>query len=158
MEKQKTEQQKKEKKEKKQKIKSNGMSFPRNMWLLFLLVGAKLGRAATASDFSAKCQSFQPERLVKNSTRTRLEYVASGTTIQLDDNVPSCGRTSQVVDANICRVALQIPTSNRSSLSFELWLPERWDEKRYVATGNGGVDGCKFSFPGSCLVAGLERS
>ncbi|KAI6312058.1 hypothetical protein MCOR29_008141 [Pyricularia oryzae] len=118
------------------------MSFPRNMWLLFLLVGAKLGRAATASDFSAKCQSFQPERLVKNSTRTRLEYVASGTTIQLDDNVPSCGRTSQVVDANICRVALQIPTSNRSSLSFELWLPERWDEKRYVATGNGGVDGC----------------
>ncbi|TLS27420.1 hypothetical protein PpBr36_04184 [Pyricularia pennisetigena] len=118
------------------------MSFPRNMWLLSLLAGATLAQAATASDFAAKCQAFQPERLVKNSTRTRLEYVASGTTIQLDDNVPSCGRTSQVVDTNICRIALQIPTSNRSSLSFELWLPERWDGKRYVATGNGGVDGC----------------
>ncbi|KAM3537220.1 hypothetical protein ARSEF1564_009860 [Beauveria bassiana] len=33
--------------------------------------------------------------------------------------------------------------SKRSSISFEIWLPADWDEKkRFVATSNGGVDGC----------------
>jgi hypothetical protein len=100
--------------------------------------------AAAPKSFRDRCLAFQPEKHVKNSTRTRLEFITGGTTLNLDDNVPSCGRTSQAVQGDLCRVALQIPTSKRSSISFEIWLPENWDEKkRFVATGNGGVDGCR---------------
>ncbi|POR36713.1 Carboxylic ester hydrolase [Tolypocladium paradoxum] len=97
---------------------------------------------ACPDSFRQRCLSFAPERLIRNSTRTHLEYVANGTTLQLTDNVASCARPSQLVSANLCRVALQMPTSQRSGIKFELWLPEEWPGRRYVATGNGDVDGC----------------
>ncbi|KAM5349904.1 hypothetical protein ACJ41O_006409 [Fusarium nematophilum] len=92
--------------------------------------------------FRKKCLSFKPRDLIRNSTLARLEYVEEGATIDLADNVESCNRPSQEVKADICRIALQIPTSKRSSISFELWLPRKWEVSRYLATGNGGVDGC----------------
>ncbi|KAF5003106.1 hypothetical protein FDECE_10322 [Fusarium decemcellulare] len=102
-----------------------------------------LGNCDSSSEFfRERCLSFAPQKLINNSTLTRLEYILDGTTINLDDNVESCNRPSQVVSANLCRVALQIPTSARSSISFELWLPDKWEGSRYLATGNGGVDGC----------------
>ncbi|KAF5001238.1 hypothetical protein FGRMN_1181 [Fusarium graminum] len=58
------------------------------------------------------------------------------------NNVPTCNRPSQAVTVDLCRIALQIPTSKRSSISFELWLPSEWNKSRYLATGNGGIDGC----------------
>ncbi|KAL2212931.1 tannase and feruloyl esterase [Sarocladium strictum] len=104
---------------------------------------ASLQGAEASKSFQDRCLAFKPEHHVKNSTRTRLEFISGGTTLKLDDNVASCERKSQAVHGDLCRVALQIPTSKRSSISFELWLPESWDEhKRFVATGNGGVDGC----------------
>lgn len=119
-------------------------------WPLAVLGQFLLAAAATdcpeQQSFRERCLSFTPEKFIWNSTLTRLEFVAAGTTLQLDDNVESCNRPQQAVDADICRVALQIPTSTRSSISFELWLPEDWDEGRYLATGNGGVDGCWFYF------------
>jgi feruloyl esterase len=94
--------------------------------------------------FHRQCESFQPEKLIFNSTRTRLEHLPGSTILQLDDNVGSCNRPSQNVTVEACRIALQIPTSSRSSISFELWLPSQWSGKRFLATGNGGVDGCEF--------------
>lgn len=102
-----------------------------------------LGSANDCSAFRKHCLSFKPESLVKNSTLTRLEFVTNGTIVDLSDNVPSCDRTSQQVGSDLCRVGLQIPTSKRSSISFELWLPRQWEDARYLATGNGGVDGCR---------------
>jgi len=96
----------------------------------------------TSSDFREQCLSFTPEKFIKNSTRTHLEYVTKNTTLKFPDNVASCGRPRQKVDTNICRIALSIPTSSRSSITFELWLPENWSENRYISTGNGGIDGC----------------
>ena len=93
--------------------------------------------------FEEKCLSFTPEIHVQNSTRHVLAYIAAGTNLTFPDNVPSCNRTSQVVARSLCRVALSIPTSKRSSVTFELWLPERWSG-RFLATGNGGIDGCKY--------------
>ena len=93
-------------------------------------------------NFEEKCLSFEPEAYVQNSTRQVLAYIAAGTNLTFPDNVPSCNRTSQVVAKSLCRVALSIPTSKISSISFELWLPEDWSG-RFLATGNGGVDGCK---------------
>ncbi|KAL5316270.1 hypothetical protein ACEPPN_015315 [Leptodophora sp. 'Broadleaf-Isolate-01'] len=99
------------------------------------------GFAAPAQTFEAKCLAFRPENYITNSSRTVLEYVASGSTLALTDNVASCGRTSQAVATNLCRVGLSIPTSTKSSISFELWLPETWSG-RFLGTGNGGIDGC----------------
>ena len=93
--------------------------------------------------FQSKCLAFTPEAYIYNSTRTVLSYIAAGTNLTFPDNDPTCARPSQVVAVNICRVALSIPTSNRSSITFELWLPENWSD-RFLATGNGGIDGCEF--------------
>lgn len=92
--------------------------------------------------FRQRCLNFRPDRHIHNSTLSRLEHITGGTTLALSDNVPSCGRTEQLLEAGVCRVALQIPTSKRSSISFELWLPDEW-QGRYLATGNGGIDGCR---------------
>ena len=95
--------------------------------------------------FQDKCLSFTPETYIHNSSRHVLAYVAAGTNLSLPDNDPTCALQSQLVAVNICRVALSIPTSNRSSISFELWLPEDWSH-RFLVTGNGGIDGCGFFF------------
>ena len=122
------------------------MSLLVRLTCLLATLGQALPAAATSTtpaSFRDKCLAFRPESHISNSTRTRLEYVPAGTTLDLDDNVPSCNRPSQAVSVDLCRVALQIPTSYRSSISFELWMPEDWKHARYLATGNGGVDGCK---------------
>lgn len=108
------------------------------IWLLFVLTADAHKQQET---FQARCLAFKPERFVKNATRNVLEHVTPGTNLTLPDNVASCNRNSQVVPETACRIALSIPTSNRSSITFELWLPEKW-EGRFLATGNGGVDGC----------------
>ena len=91
-----------------------------------------------------KCMSFMPERYVANSTRAILAYETGGRILMFPDNDESCHREKQALGANICRVALSIPTSNRSSVTFELWLPDQWSG-RFLATGNGNVDGCVFN-------------
>jgi feruloyl esterase len=98
---------------------------------------------ASSSTFQSKCLAFTPAKYIANSTLTHLEFVTAGTTLLFPDNVASCGRASQLVSADICRIALSIPTSYRSSITFELWLPSTWTGKRFLGTGNGGTDGCK---------------
>lgn len=93
--------------------------------------------------FQDRCLSFTPEAYIHNSTRHVLTYVAAGTNLTFPDNDPTCARPTQLVTVNICRVALSIPTSNRSSITFEVWFPEEWSG-RFLATGNGGIDGCEF--------------
>ncbi|KAF5021030.1 hypothetical protein F66182_6961 [Fusarium sp. NRRL 66182] len=92
--------------------------------------------------FPNKCLTFKPTTLIHNSTLTRQEFIPAGTILQLSDNVASCNRPYQAVEVDLCRVALQVPTSKRSSISFEVWLPSEWKGARYLATGNGGIDGC----------------
>lgn len=116
-------------------------SMPRSLILvIFLTLWLSLAINALCS-FQDKCLAFTPETHIYNSTRTVLAYIAAGTNLTLPDNDPTCNRPSQVVAVNICRVGLSIPTSNRSSISFELWLPENWSD-RFLTTGNGGIDGC----------------
>lgn len=96
------------------------------------------------NDFERECLAFTPEAYVSNSTRQVLEYVPAGTNLMFPDNDPTCARPSQVVSADLCRVALLIPTSKRSSITFEMWLPVQWSG-RFLGTGNGGIDGCVYS-------------
>ena len=95
--------------------------------------------------FQDRCLSFNPESYIHNSSRHVLAYVPAGTNLTFPDNDPTCARPNQLVAASICRVGLSIPTSERSSISFELWLPEDWSH-RLLVTGNGGIDGCEFNY------------
>ncbi|KAK2873512.1 putative feruloyl esterase B-2 [Arthroderma sp. PD_2] len=71
-----------------------------------------------------------------------IAYVPAGTNLTLPFNDHSCNRPSQVVPVDICRVALYASTSRRSGVHFEVWLPANWQGRRFLATGNGGIDGC----------------
>ena len=97
-----------------------------------------------ADSFQEACLAFKPETFAPNSTREVVSYVPAGTTLTFPDNVASCARPSQVVGVDLCRVALSIPTSNRSSVTFEQWLPRNWTG-RFLATGNAGIDGCEWT-------------
>ena len=100
--------------------------------------------AYALNHFQQRCLSFTPESYVENSTRQVLEYVPAGTNLTFPYNDPTCNRPNQVVSADLCRVALLIPTSTRSSITFEIWLPAIWSG-RFLATGNGGLDGCMYA-------------
>lgn len=123
--------------------------------LAFLTLAFPLAVHAVHS-FQDKCLSFTPEAYIYNSSRQVLAYVAAGTNLSLPDNDPTCAQSSQLVAVNICRVALSIPTSNRSSVTFELWLPEDWSD-RVLVTGNGGIDGCEFCFVLQSVMQNLSQ-
>ncbi|CAI6229963.1 unnamed protein product [Periconia digitata] len=92
------------------------------------------------SSFESQCADFSPS--ISNATVAVQEYIARGTNVTLIDNDKSCNRRFQIVDANFCRLALHVQTSERSSIVVEVWMPETWEAGRVLATGNGGVDGC----------------
>jgi feruloyl esterase len=113
--------------------------------LLSVLVSTLFGcgAAAAASTFEKRCLAFQPEQIIVNATRNILQHVTAGTNLTFPDNDATCNRGAQAISTNTCRIALSIPTSNQSSINFEAWLPERWSG-RFLATGNGGIDGCEY--------------
>lgn len=99
--------------------------------------------------FQDQCTSFDPTSVgITNATVTEHAFIESGTNLSLPDNDASCGSRSQVVPVDLCRVALQIATSEKSGVVAEIWLPESWNG-RLVTTGNGGLGGC-----GSALFVG----
>lgn len=117
-------------------------------WTLFatqfiLALGANA--ADPRASFKNKCLGFKPRtHVAKDAVLNHLEYVPAGTTLALPDADPSCNRAlGQAVAVDLCRVTLSVPTSSRSGIHLELWLPEAWNG-RTLATGNGGLDGCWF--------------
>ena len=104
-------------------------------------LSAASAQAYGNSTFEQACLAFQPQSYVYNSTLRILEYVPSGTNLPLTGNDATCSRANQTAANNLCRVALTVPTSNRSSLIYEQWFPEVYSG-RFLATGNGGTDGC----------------
>jgi len=119
-----------------------------NMFATLLSVSLlALSQTTKASPaFEKKCLAFRPEKYIIGATRNVLEYVAADTTLSFPDNDATCNRASQAVSADLCRIALSIKTSNTSEIAFEAWFPENWSG-RFLATGNGGIDGCKLKVP-----------
>jgi hypothetical protein len=97
---------------------------------------------AALTTFEQKCLAFRPEKYIKGASRSTMQYVAAGTTLAFPENDATCNRGSQAVSADLCRIALEINTTNTSKIAFEAWFPEAWSG-RLLATGNGGIDGCK---------------
>lgn len=98
---------------------------------------------AGSSTFQHQCLNFDPTEYVSNTTLRVREYVPANTTILLPGIDPSCNRINQTIPVSACRIALTVPTSNRSSFIYEHFFPEQdsWTG-RLLATGNGGIDGC----------------
>ena len=111
-------------------------------FLLYVALHKFAHLASASSSFEQACLSFKPETIVPVATRNVLDYVRSGTTLTFPDNDVTCGRTSQIVSVDLCRMTLEIKTSRISKIAFEAWFPEDWSG-RFLATGNGGIDGCK---------------
>jgi feruloyl esterase len=105
-----------------------------------LLALFQTAEAVTA--FEKKCLAFAPEKYINGATRGVLQFVAAGTTLTFPHNDATCNRASQAVSADLCRISLLISTSEISNITFEAWFPEKWSD-RFLATGNGGIDGCK---------------
>lgn len=115
--------------------------------LLLLLPGASSAAAhqrrqnGTLEDFEAKCDSIALTLQIEHTTVYFSEFVLAGTNLSLPENNATCGVTSQVVPADVCRIALYVATSNSSGINMEAWLPSNWTG-RFLSAGNGGLNGC----------------
>ncbi|KAM0421391.1 hypothetical protein ACHAPT_010745 [Fusarium lateritium] len=99
------------------------------------------GGPVQAKSFEQQCSSLSASLSIEHANLTRSEFVAAGTIVEFPDADPSCGRSSQNVSVNLCRVNLQVATSPRSTIKAQVWLPEDWSG-RFLSTGNGGLGGC----------------
>ncbi|KAH9205856.1 tannase and feruloyl esterase [Leptodontidium sp. 2 PMI_412] len=118
------------------------------MWSKTLLSLASLAHSAygapvwnATSDFSSKCTALASSLSIPHGNVSSSALVTAGSTLQFPNSDPSCTRPSQSVSVDLCRVALTVTTSDRSSISMEAWLPANW-KGRFLSTGNGGLGGC----------------
>ncbi|KAJ2904929.1 tannase and feruloyl esterase [Zalerion maritima] len=92
----------------------------------------------------SQCSSLSSTLSLPNTATVWFtEYLPQGTNLTLPDNNVTCGRASQVIPVDLCRVALSVSTSTSSEISLEVWLPapSLWTG-RFLSTGNGGLSGC----------------
>lgn len=113
------------------------------LWSISQTSSAEINHKPRQTSFADQCSSFNPaDAGVSNATVTNHAFVTAGTSISLPGGDSSCGTASQVVDIDLCRVSLDIATTDRSGVVVEIWMPADWNG-RLVTTGNGGLGGCK---------------
>ncbi|KAH7024155.1 Tannase/feruloyl esterase [Ilyonectria destructans] len=95
----------------------------------------------TTSRFSASCAALAKLIAIDNVVVNFAEHVAPGTNITFPNADPTCRRPFQVVTTDLCRVNMDVATSDKSGLVVETWLPKNWTG-RFLSTGNGGLGGC----------------
>jgi feruloyl esterase len=109
-----------------------------------LVAFSAVGRSQTTDqdDFKSKCTSFRPN--IPNAKFEFAELIQSGTAANLLYADRTCGgpQQSNPVAQDVCRVTMYLQTSAQSGVQFEAWLPKKWNG-RFLATGNGGIGGCK---------------
>ncbi|PBP28443.1 hypothetical protein BUE80_DR000526 [Diplocarpon rosae] len=113
----------------------------RYLALAGLLTG--LVNGATFAKPKLSCEQFGSELDIPNVTVNFATHVPAGTKLAFsqDYGLRSCRRPSQVVDVDLCRVAMYVATSNRSGITLEAWLPADWSG-RFLSSGNSVLSGC----------------
>ncbi|KAL7904011.1 Tannase/feruloyl esterase [Trichoderma velutinum] len=106
-----------------------------------LAVFAGLFQFARADAFEKACHNLKQNLAIENATINLVQYVPDASTLMFPENDITCNRSSQVISADICRVALYAKTSPFSGVYLEAWLPRNWTG-RFLSTGNGGLSGC----------------
>lgn len=110
-----------------------------------LLCLATLAVSPVLSKSHSKCSV---ESLpIPNGTIASAQHHSVGDVISLPNTVASCGGPGfkANITADLCRVVVNVSTSDSSSVRIEAWLPDNWN-KRLLATGTGGIGGC-IDFP-----------
>ena len=98
----------------------------------------------TVSDPQAACERLGNSFKAPHVTVNLAQHVAAGTNLSLPQQgtgAASCGNTAQLVPVDLCRIAANVATSNRSEITLEAWLPSDWTG-RFLSIGNGGLSGC----------------
>ncbi|KAH7147565.1 Tannase/feruloyl esterase [Fusarium sp. MPI-SDFR-AT-0072] len=118
------------------------MVSPKDKTLLCL---ATLAVSPVLSKSHSKCSV--KSLLIPNGTIASAQHHSVGDVIPLPNTVASCGGPSfkANITADLCRVVVNVSTSDSSSVRIEAWLPDSWN-KRLLATGTGGIGGC-IDFP-----------
>ncbi|KAF9889539.1 hypothetical protein FE257_007249 [Aspergillus nanangensis] len=107
-------------------------------WLAFLAADYLVLGGSAADSFADKCHSFSPRDYAADIQRQQVQYVPAGTCLPLYSNDSTCGYTSPIASAEVCRIFFSVSTSPRSSVDLELWLPRNWSG-RFLQAGNGGI-------------------
>ncbi|KAI9149950.1 putative feruloyl esterase b protein [Paramyrothecium foliicola] len=92
-------------------------------------------------NFESNCASLGASLKIPGSQIYASEFLEAGTNLTLTRGDPTCGRSSQLVTTNLCRLGMTVATSKQSGIDLEVWLPEDWSG-RFLSTGNGGLGGC----------------
>ncbi|KAL7267199.1 hypothetical protein RUND412_010226, partial [Rhizina undulata] len=90
------------------------------------------------SALSLSCTSLLSLALPNTTILTATDLVPS--TVNLSSADSTCDQ-SFTVPVSLCRLTFIITTSSNSTISAEAWLPDTWNS-RFLATGNGGLNGC----------------
>jgi len=118
--------------------------------------GAKPAPAAPV-DHSKKCADFASTLVVKNGIINGSYFLPAGTNFTAPLYDPSCNAalTPVVVPIarDMCRLVLNVTTSQRSAIRMEAWLPIDWTG-RFLSAGNGGLNGC-IAYTDLSYTAGL---
>ncbi|EPS44459.1 hypothetical protein H072_1554 [Dactylellina haptotyla CBS 200.50] len=104
-----------------------------------LLVHAS-GILAAGPAFRNRCNDLINTFTADDVTVLLSEYVPAGTNIAN----PDVCTTSIITRADLCRIRLDVKTSDTSNTVTEAWMPANWKnkQKRYLMTGNGAWGGC----------------
>lgn len=100
-----------------------------------------LAKTSQHSDLASYCEEFGRKIHVDNVTVNFAQYLPKGTNLTLDGNPPSCDESYQVIETDLCRIAMAVATSEESQITFEAWFPSNYSG-RFLSTGNGGLAGC----------------
>ena len=110
-------------------------------------------QARGTANFNSECADLASSLEIDGGVVHTAEFVAAGTNFSAPVYDQTCAAAGQVVQADMCRVALYVATSERSGFNMEAWLPSNWTG-RFVAVGNGGLNGC-IDYPALTYTAGL---
>lgn len=74
-------------------------------------------RSATKSSFPEReCLKLADELILPHAIVTIAQFISRRSTIDLQGNHPTCDKDSQVINVDICRLALNVTTSLISSI------------------------------------------
>lgn len=95
------------------------------------------------TDASTTCANLASSLKLPQTTIFTSTYLAANTNITLpsDASTATCAYGSILTPVDLCRVSMNVATSNRSGIYMEAWLPTNWTG-RFLSTGNGGLAGC----------------
>lgn len=109
----------------------------------YLLYLSGLTREIIGSGLEAACDKDRISIDLPDVEVNLVQSIEAGTNLSLPmgHGLDSCGKTNQVISVDICRVTMNVATSNQSEIFLEAWLPANWTG-RFLSTGNGALAGC----------------